>query len=105
MPTRKLERSEWREYFDAVAKRMPKARVSVSVMADDLGVQPETEDGDLTGITYDSKEGFLEIATPSGTHRIENPNEIYVQEEGGELASVEVLAPDGTKQIIELKRS
>ena len=29
--------------------------------------------------------------------------EIYVQERLGELASVEVIAPDGTKQIVELK--
>lgn len=104
MATRKLERSQWREYFDQVAKRLPSMRVAVSVMAEDLGVQPETEDGDLIGITYDSKDGFLEIATPDVTHRIANPNEIYVQEERGELASIEVLAPDGTKQVIELKR-
>jgi hypothetical protein len=37
------------------------------------------------------------------THQIANPREIFVQEEQGELASIEVLAPDGTKQIIELE--
>ena len=103
MTTRKLERSEWREYFDEVAKRQPSMRVAISVMAKDLGVQPETQDGDLIGITYDSKEGYLEIGTPDVTHRIENPDEIYVQEEGGQLLSIEVLAPDGTKQVIELQ--
>jgi hypothetical protein len=105
MSTRKLEPSEWREYFDGVAKRQPSMRVVVSVMADDLGVQPEAQDAELIGITYDSKEGFLEIGTPDVTHRIDKPDEIYVQEEGGELVSVEVLAADGTKQVIELKPS
>ena len=104
MTTRKLERSEWREYFDEVAKRQPSMRVTVSVMAEDLGVQPETQGGDLIGITYDSKEGYLEIGTPDITHRIENPDEIYVQEEGGQLLSIEVRAPDGTKQVVELQR-
>ncbi len=61
MATRKLERSEWRQYFDAAAKQLPKMRVAISVMAEDLGAQQ------------------------------------------GELASIEVLAPDGTKQIIELE--
>ena len=103
MATRKLERSEWRQYFDATAKRLPKMRVAISVIAEDLGVQPETQKGELIGITYDSKDGCLEIITPSMTHQIANPTQIFVQEEQGELASIEVLAPDGTKQIIELE--
>jgi hypothetical protein len=103
MATTKLERSEWRQFFDAAAKQLPKMRVTISVMAEDLGVQPETQRGELIGITYDSKDGCLEIITPSMTHQIANPTEIFVQEEQGELASIEVLAPDGTKQIIELE--
>ena len=103
MATTKLERSEWRQFFDAAAKRLPKMRVTISVMAEDLGVQPETQRGELIGITYDSKDGCLEIITPSMTHQIANPTQIFVQEEQGELASIEVLAPDGTKQIIELE--
>ena len=51
-----------------------------------------------------SKEGYLEIGTPDVTHRIENPDEIYVQEEGGQLLSIEVRAPDATKQVVELQR-
>jgi len=103
MTTRKLERSEWRPYFDRVAKRLPTMRVAVSVLGADIGAQPETEDSVLIGITYDPKDGILEVATPNLTHRIANPEEIYVQERLGELASVEVIAPDGTKQIVELK--
>lgn len=103
MATRKLERSEWRQYFDAAAKQLPKMRVAISVMAEDLGVQPETEKSELIGVTYDSKDGCLEIITPSMTHQITNPTEIYVQEEQGELASIEVLTADGTKQVIELE--
>ena len=103
MTTRKLERSEWRTYFDRVAKRLPTMRVAVSVLGTDIGVQHETEDSALIGITYDPKDSMLEIATPNITHRIANPEEIYVQETLGELASIEVIAPDGTKQIVELK--
>lgn len=103
MTTRKLERSEWKTYFEGVAKRLPTMRVAVSVLGADLGAQHETEDSALIGITYDPNDGFLEVATPNITHRVANPEEIYVQETLGELACVEVIAPDGTKQIIELK--
>lgn len=104
MTTRKLERSEWGPYFDDMAKRLPTMRVAVSVLGADIGVQHETEDSALIGITYDPKDGILEVATPNITHRIPNPEEIYVQEKLGEPVSIEVIAPDGTKQIVELKR-
>lgn len=103
MATRELERSEWRQYFDAAAKQLPKMRVSISVMAEDLGVQPETQTSELIGVTYDSKDGSLEIITPGMTHQIASPTEIFVQEEQGQLASIEVLTADGTKQVIELE--
>ena len=103
MTTRKLEPSEWRQYFDEVAKQLPSMRVGISIMGANIGVQLESEDSALIGITYDSKEGFLEIGTPSITHRIANPKEIHVREEGGRLSSVEVIGQDDTKQILELK--
>jgi hypothetical protein len=103
MTTRKLNRSEWQQYFDAVAKHLPSMRVGVSILGDDIGAQIETEDGALLGISYDSNEGIFEIATPSISHRVTNPKEIYVREEAGRLSSIEIIAPDDTKQIVELR--
>ena len=37
------------------------------------------------------------------SHRVADPKEIYVREEAGQLSSVEVIARDGTKQLIELR--
>jgi hypothetical protein len=34
---------------------------------------------------------------------VEKPKEIYVREKGGTLSSVEVVARDDTKQIVELR--
>jgi len=103
MTTRKLERSEWRQYFDEVAKHLPSMRVAVSIMGDDIGVQPETENSALVGLSYDSNDEVFEVATPNISHRVANPKEIYVREEGGRLSSVEVIAQDDTKQIVELR--
>lgn len=103
MTTRKLERSEWQRYFDEVAKRLPSMRVGVSILGDDIGVQLETEDSPLLGMSYDSNDEVFEIATSNISHRVERPKEIYVREKGGTLSSVEVIARDDTKQIVELR--
>lgn len=103
MPTRKLESSEWQRYFDEVAKRLPSMRVGVSVLGDDIGAQLETENSPLLGLSYDSNDEVFEIATSSISHRVERPKEIYIHEKAGTLASVEVVAQDGTKQIVELR--
>jgi len=103
MPTRKLESSEWQRYFDEVAKRLPSMRVGVSVLGDDIGAQLETENSPLLGLSYDSNDEVFEIATANISHRVPKPKEIYVREEGGTLSSVEIIAQDDTKQIVELR--
>jgi len=103
MPTRKLESSEWQRYFDEVAKRLPSMRVGVSVLGDDIGAQLETENSPLLGLSYDSNDEVFEIATANISHRVPRPKEIYVREEGGTLSSVEIIAQDDTKQIVELR--
>ena len=103
MTTRKLERSERAHYFDEVAKRIPSMRVAVVVLGEDIGVQPETEDSALIGISYDENEDLLTVDTPNVSHRIASPSELYVEERAGTLASVQVVTEDGMKQIIELK--
>lgn len=103
MATRKLESSEWQRYFDEVAKHLPSMRVGISIMGERIGVQSESEDSALVGISYDSNDQVLEIDASSISHRVRNPKEIYVREESGTLSSIEVMADDGTKQIIELR--
>ena len=102
MTTRKLERAEWQRYFDDVAKRAPSMRVAVVVMGADLGVQPGTEGASLIGISYDHNDDVLTIDMPNMSHRVANPSEIYVREQGGRLSCIEAVTPDGTKQVIEL---
>jgi len=74
MTTRKLERSEWRQYFDEVAKRLPAMRVGVSILGDNIGVQLETENGALLGMSYDSNDEVFEVATSNIAHRVPRPD-------------------------------
>ncbi len=45
----------------------------------------------------------MEVAIEGLDHMIHKPREIYVEEEGGELSSLEVIDADGRRQIIKLK--
>jgi hypothetical protein len=103
MTTRKLDPSEWRGYFDEVAKHLPTMRVGISILGDDIGAQQESENSALIGISFDPKDRMFEVAMANMSHRVQDPKEIYVREEGGRLSSVEVIAQDETKQIIELE--
>ena len=104
MATRQLARSEWQAYFDRVAKQLPAVRVKVSVLGKELGAQPETENSTLIGISYDPHDESLAVTTPNLSHRVLAPQRITVQEQGGSLASFEVVDQEGNRQIIELER-
>ena len=103
MTTTKLERAQWQQYFDGLAKRIPSMRVAVSVLGDELGVQEETEGAALIGISYDRNDDVLTVDTVNVSHRIHQPSEIYVREEGGALETLEAVLPDGTKRIVQLR--
>lgn len=103
MTTRKLESSEWQGYFDEVSKHLPTMRVGISIMGENIGVQPESEDSMLVGISYDSNDEVFSVDAANLSHRVPRPKEIFVREQAGTLSSIEVIAQDGTKQIIELQ--
>ena len=103
MTTRRLEHKDWQRYFDGVAKRIPSMRVAVSILGDEIGVQPEAQGSALIGISWDRNDRVLTVDTPNWSHRLERPVEIYVEEVAGTLASIEVVGQDGTKQILQLQ--
>jgi len=70
MTTRKLESSDWQLYFDEVAKKLPSMRVGISIMGESIGVQSESEDSALVGISYDSIEQVFEVDAANHSHRV-----------------------------------
>ena len=69
-----------------------------------MGDQPETKWMLLKGLSYDSKGDVLEIQLDGLNRMINNPKEIYVDEEkSGWILSFEVIEKDGTKNIIETR--
>src|SRR6202040_3844232 len=101
----KLEKSQWRGYFDRVSKALVSKRAEIEVASLKLGDQIEAEWLPLLGISYDPKNDIIEIALEGVDHLIPKPREVYVEENGLELSSLEVIDAEGPHQIIVLKDS
>src|ERR1700732_1860259 len=100
---KQLEKSQWRAYFDRMSKALVGKRAEIEVASLKLGDQIEAEWLPLLGISYDPKDDIIEIALEGVDHLIPKPREVYVEEKGLELSSLEVIDAEGTHQIIVLK--
>jgi hypothetical protein len=103
MAVRKLDKAEWQAYFDRISKVLVGKRAEIEVASLALGDQIEAEWLPLLGIAYDPKDDVLEIALEGDDHLINKPQEIYVDSEGIELTSVEVIDGNGARQIVQLR--
>lgn len=102
MTTTKIARTKWEEYFDAFSKHVRVAKIDVLIESRDLGAQVETQGALLRGISYDPDEKTLDVMVEGLDHRISDPIEIFVQEEGGGVRAFEVIERSGQKQVLQL---
>ena len=103
MATRKLARSDWGPFLDRMSKATQGKRAAVEVASLDLGDQIAAEWVPLIGLVYDHKNDFIEVALEGLDHMIRRPRELHVDQEGLELAALEVVDAGGARQIIKLK--
>jgi hypothetical protein len=103
MTARKLDKTEWRPFFDRVSKLLIGKHAEVKIASLSLGDQIEAEWLPLVGIAYDPKDDLVEVALEGMDHMIRKPREIYV--EGGPIGldSVEIVDANGVKQIVQLR--
>lgn len=99
----KLEKDVWHPYFDAMSKMLTGKRAEIEVESLQLGNQIAAEWLPLLGITYDPKSDIVEVVLEGLDHMIHHPREVYVDVEAGGLTSVEVIAEDDERQIINLR--
>lgn len=101
---KQLERSQWSIFFDRIANALLTGkRAEIEVASLRLGDQIEAEWLPLLGISYDPKDDVLDIDLEDHDHLIRKPREIYVEGQGLELSSLEVIDADGTRQIVILR--
>ncbi len=103
MSIAKLEKEVWRPYFDAVSKVLTGKRAEIAVDSLKLGHQLEAEWLPLYGMVYDPKSDVFEVVLEGLDHMIAHPQEVYVDIDGAELNSVEVIGEDDERQIITLR--
>jgi hypothetical protein len=70
---KKLEKSQWRVYFDRMSKTLVGKRAEIEVASLKLGDQIEAEWLPLLGISYDPKNDIIEIALEGVDHLIHKP--------------------------------
>jgi uncharacterized protein DUF5335 len=104
MTARKLDKIQWRAFFDDFSRMLEGKQAEIEVASLALGSQVETEWVSLHGITYDPKDDLVEVAVEGLNHMIRKPREIYVESEAGALASLEIVDADGVKQVVRLRQ-
>ncbi len=108
MAIKKIDRSQWRAYFDTFSRPIARGKqyeyAEIRVLSPEFGAQPETSWLPLIGIAYDDRADVLEITVEHMDHRIAHPRDIFVDETpDGVLCSLEVVQEDETRAIIELR--
>ena len=100
---RKLEKPQWRPFLDAISKLLEAKEAEIEVASLKLGDQVQAEWLPLIGITYDPGDDVVEVALDGLDHLIYRPREIYLDNGGGGLASLEIVDADGVRQIVKLR--
>ena len=103
MTIRRLEKPEWRPFFDTMSKILEAQVAEVEVASLDLGDRTQAEWLPLIGITYDPRDDAVEIALDGLDHMIRKPREIYLDDGAAGLTSLEIVDADGVRQIVKLK--
>jgi Family of unknown function (DUF5335) len=102
MTVRKLDKKQWRPFFDGVSKLLEGKRAEIEVASLSLGDQIEAEWLPLLGIAYDPKDDVVEVALEGMDHLIHDPQEIYVDEDVGGLMAIEIVTTDDVRELVKL---
>jgi hypothetical protein len=103
MTARRLDKKEWKPFFEIVSRVLGAKQAEIEVLSLDLGDQVEAEWLPLLGLTYDPKNDLLDVALEGLDHLIRQPREIYVEDGGIGLASLAVVDAEGARQIVKLR--
>jgi len=100
---RKLEKAQWRSYFDILSKLLEAKEAEIEVASLDLGDQVQAKWLPLIGIAYDPEDDVVEVALEGLDHLIYRPREVHLDDEVGGLTSLQIVDADGARQIVKLK--
>lgn len=105
MTTRKIEKEEWKAFFDGISKSggLNQKRAEIEVIGLNIGDQIAAEWVPLLGISYNSRNDMLELGLEGLNHLIHRPKMIFVDELGTGLLSISVTDEDDAQHIVRLR--
>jgi Family of unknown function (DUF5335) len=103
MTTRKLDKTQWRTFFDRLSTTLEGKQAEIEIASLRLGDQVEADWLPLLGIAYDPNDDIVEVALEGLDHLIPKPRELYAEEGPGGLTALEIIDADDVKQIVRLR--
>ena len=105
MTTRKIEKQEWKTFFDGVSKTggLDAKCAEIEVVGLNLGDHIAAEWVPMFGVVYDPDGDVLEVALEGLDHMIHRPKTIHVDESAAGLLSISVTDEDDMQHIIRLR--
>jgi hypothetical protein len=96
MINRKVDKAEWKQFFDVLSKQVEGAHAEIEVASLELGNQIEAAWLPLIGLVYDHKDNSVEIAIEASQrdvvdHIIREPREIYFAEDGRQFMGLDIV--------------
>jgi uncharacterized protein DUF5335 len=101
--SRTIDRTGWQGYFDRVSRNLEGQQAELEVASLGLGDQIVTEWVPFGGIVYDPKDDLVEMVLEDLDHLIRQPREIWVDEDGLSLTSLEIVDREGVRHILKLR--
>ena len=107
MRTRNIPSGQWRQTFDDLSRAFDGAMVSLEIVGNELGAQPEVVAQSLRGISSDRSGVTIRVARPRTMHlehRVPNPKEVRIVEtDEGAVMAVEIEENEGTHTLLHFR--
>ena len=103
MPTQKIEKQRWTEYFDHLSNVTDKQLIKIEIIGLTIGGQVEVNDVAFDGISYDEGNAVITVQAGSLGHMIKQPKEVFVLDGNDGLNSMEITDSDDNKHILTFK--
>lgn len=103
MITEKVEKARWGGFLDQLSKGIAGKSAEIEVASLDLGDQVEAEWLPFLGMVYDRKSDAIEVVLEGLEEIILRPRQLSYVQDGGRIASLEVIDSEGVQRIVRLR--
>ena len=107
MRTQHVPSDQWRRTLDELSRAFDGALVSLEVVGNDVGAQPEVLDQPLRGLSSDRGGLTIRFARPNGAHLehlIAHPRDLrIVESDEGAVMAVEIEESEGTHTLLHFR--